>query len=570
MKQQSRDNSRLNKRIPPKQTFIENAEENDWDIYNKVRCKTANKYTNAGRRKISAPDKPTRQYPKERIEQEKRRQRNTFEHQENDDKKDESMNLFNKIALVAIRIGNNLKKKPEYILGIIGVVAVSIACIVFISAFTSDEYEEHHYKDNSPATPVFVDNTGDANTTMITLPPTEQTVIIDIYDGCEDSPKVMELQERLVEIGYLVSDEFTEHFGSSTKQAVERFQLLNGFEVNGRVDTELWNKIFSNDYVEYTLQEGMQGDDIYELQERLRDLGYISFAPTGYYGTDTASALKVFQENHNLTVSGKIDEATSEKLYSDDVISLYYKKGDEGEEIKTFQIRLKELGYITFEPDGIYGSGTLAAVKQFQNKNDLTSDGYIGFQTKEVLLSDNAKKNVLSDGDRGDAVTKLQDRLVKLGYINKTTGYYGSDTAKAVKNFQNQHGLSADGMAGVNTINKLFSDDAQKAKKQVIVGQSSKIDNFIGKARSKLGCKYVLGTKGPSKFDCSGLVYWCLNQVGVNQRYVTSVVWRTEGNYKTIKDIDDVRAGDVICFAPHHCGIAISSDTMIDASSDYG
>jgi len=177
---------------------------------------------------------------------------------------------------------------------------------------------------------------------------------------------------------------------------------------------------------------------------------------------------------------------------------------------------------------------------------------------------------MLSDGDEGDAVTKLQNRLVKLGYINKATGYYGSDTVKAVKNFQNQHGLSADGMAGVNTLNKLYSDGAQKAKTTVKVGQSSKINNFIAKAKSKLGCKYVLGAKGPNKFDCSGLVYWCLNQVGVKQGYMTSVRWRTGGNYKTIKNINEVRAGDVICFSPHHCAIAISSDTMIDASTNNG
>lgn len=393
---------------------------------------------------------------------------------------------------------------------------------------------------------------------------------IDLYQDCPDSPKIYELQERLTEIGYMDSDEFTEHFGPSTAQSVTRYQVLNGFEADGKVNTALWDHIFGDTHADYILQVGMEGDDIEELQDRLRDLGYLSASPTGYYGTDTEAALKTFQEKHGLEMSGKIDEATSEKLYSDDVISLYFKKGDQSEEIKTLQARLKELGYITFEPDGIYGNGTLAAVKQFQNKNGLTPDGYIGYQTKALMLSRDAKKNVLSDGDEGDAVTKLQNRLVKLGYINKATGYYGSDTVKAVKNFQNQHGLGADGMAGVNTLNKLYSDDAKKAKTTIKVGQSSKINNFIAKAKSKLGCKYVLGAKGPNKFDCSGLVYWCLNQAGVKQGYMTSVTWRKGGNYKTIKDIDDVRAGDVICFSPHHCGIAISSSTMIDASTNNG
>lgn len=401
--------------------------------------------------------------------------------------------------------------------------------------------------------------------------PTPTPAPLDLYNGCEDDAKIEQLQERLVEIGYMDADEFTEHFGDDTETAVMRFELLNGVEEpTGHVDDALWDKIFSDSYVEYIMQIGMKGDDIKELQERLRDLGYLASSPTGYYGTDTESALKTFQEKNGLTVSGKIDEETGDKLYSDDVVSLYFKVGDKSDQIKALQQRLKELGYITFEPDGEYGNATLAAVKQFQTKNDLVVDGYLGYQTQELLLSSGAKKNVLSDGDEGDAVTKLQNRLVKLGYINKATGYYGSDTVKAVKNFQNQHGLTADGMAGGNTLNKLYSDDAQKAKTTIKVGQNSKINNFIAKAKSKLGCKYVLGAKGPNKFDCSGLVYWCLKQVGVNQRYVTSVTWRTEGNYKTIKNIDDVRAGDIICYKPHHVAIAISSNTMIDASTSNG
>ena len=96
------------------------------------------------------------------------------------------------------------------------------------------------------------------------------------------------------------------------------------------------------------------------------------------------------------------------------------------------------------------------------------------------------------------------------------------------------------------------------------------MDKFINAAASKLGKKYILGAKGPNAFDCSGLVYWALKQAGVKQSYVTSVTWRKVGNYKTIKDIDDVRKGDIICFSPHHVGIAINSNTMIDASTSNG
>lgn len=451
-------------------------------------------------------------------------------------------------------------KSRRFLVGTAGGVLCIVLILVIIFSCGKDLTEDSQKK-----IPV------STNTIATTVSPTPTEQPFDFYNGCDDHAKIAKLQERLVEIGYMDADEFTEHFGRTTETAVKRFELLNGVaEPTGHVDNALWEKIFSQDFAEYILQIGMEGDDIQELQERLRDLGYLSSSPTGYYGTDTEAALKTFQEKHGLTVSGKIDDATSEKLYSDDVISLYYKKGDKSDEIKTLQARLKELGYITFEPDGEYGNATYAAVKQFQTKNDLVVDGYMGYATKELLLSDNAKKNIISKGDEGEAVTKLQNRLVKLGYIDKATGYYGTDTVTAVKNFQKLNGLDVDGTAGAKTLSKLNSSDAVKAKKKVIVGQSSKVNQFIAAAKSKLGCKYVLGAKGPNKFDCSGLVYWCLNQAGVKQSYVTSVTWRKTGNYKTIKNINDVKAGDVICFSPHHVGIAISSTTMIDASTSNG
>ena len=407
---------------------------------------------------------------------------------------------------------------------------------------------------------------------------------IDYHVGSPDSPEIQELQERLVEIGYLETEEISQQYTEALETAVKRFEILNcSGDPTGRVNNETWEQIFSDDYAEYVLSVGMEGSDIEELQERLRDLGYLSDSPTGYYGTDTEAALKDFQEKNGLTVSGKIDDETSDKLYSEDVVSLYYKKGDKSEEIKTFQARLKELGYITFEPDGEYGNGTYAAVKQFQNKNDLVADGYLGFETQRVLLSGEAKKNILSKGDEGDAVTKLQNKLVKLGYINKATGYYGTDTVTAVKNFQKLNGLSVDGMAGAQTLTKLSSGDAKKATTKVIVGKSSKVNQILDAAKSKLGCKYVLGAKGPNKFDCSGLVYWSIKQVdpGLAKHFYTSAGYQ----YKYCKEkgyivsAKEARKGDLVFWQQpnchcgkkyneiHHVGFYLGNGMILDASS---
>ena len=59
--------------------------------------------------------------------------------------------------------------------------------------------------------------------------------------------------------------------------------------------------------------------------------------------------------------------------------------GSRGDTVKKIQQRLKQWGYYTGSVDGIFGSGTLAAVKSFQRKNGLKADGIVGKQTAAAM-----------------------------------------------------------------------------------------------------------------------------------------------------------------------------------------
>lgn len=61
------------------------------------------------------------------------------------------------------------------------------------------------------------------------------------------------------------------------------------------------------------------------------------------------------------------------------------KQGSKGGEVKEVQRRLKQWGYYTGSVDGIYGKGTIEAVKRFQKKNGLTADGICGRATYAAL-----------------------------------------------------------------------------------------------------------------------------------------------------------------------------------------
>jgi peptidoglycan hydrolase-like protein with peptidoglycan-binding domain len=68
-------------------------------------------------------------------------------------------------------------------------------------------------------------------------------------------------------------------------------------------------------------------------------------------------------------------------------ISEILKKGSRGDAVRELQRKLTSLGYDTKGIDGIFGSNTEKAVRQFQKDHRLTVDGIVGPATKKVLES---------------------------------------------------------------------------------------------------------------------------------------------------------------------------------------
>lgn len=69
--------------------------------------------------------------------------------------------------------------------------------------------------------------------------------------------------------------------------------------------------------------------------------------------------------------------------------------GSSGDEVKNVQQKLKSWGYYDGKVDGIFGSKTLSAVKNFQKKNGLTVDGIVGAETLTALgMSSGTNSNI--------------------------------------------------------------------------------------------------------------------------------------------------------------------------------
>lgn len=65
------------------------------------------------------------------------------------------------------------------------------------------------------------------------------------------------------------------------------------------------------------LRSGSQGEEVWQLQERLQELGYYSSAVDGQFGPGTKSAVIAFQQQHGLDADGIVGEGTKAVLYSD-------------------------------------------------------------------------------------------------------------------------------------------------------------------------------------------------------------------------------------------------------------
>lgn len=416
-------------------------------------------------------------------------------------------------------------------------------------------------------------------------------------------PIVAVLQERLMDLGFMDYDEPTNYYGEVTQHAVKVYQRQNQLVQDGIVGPDTLEAILSPEAKYYAAQSGDIGDDISRIQNRLYELGYLATANlvTGNFGESTQAAVLRMQSMNGLEQDGKVGRKTMNLLYSDEVKPNMLSYGEKSDLVLAAQERLKLLGYMTSQPDGAYGNDTIIAVKQFQSRNDQVVDGYLGPSTRLALNSSDAVPNGLSLGDSGDTVEKVQDMLSKLGYLKaaNTTGYYGEVTENAVKLFQSTNGLSSDGSVGALTMAKLTSNDAKKAPANSGSSSSSGSSGrnntsgssggssggstsvpstgyasggagtLIAVAQSKLGSPYVWGAKGPNSFDCSGFVYWCLNQAGVRQSYLTSSGWQSVGKYTRISSFSNLRAGDIIVVRGH-VGIVAGGGTVIDASSGNG
>ena len=321
-----------------------------------------------------------------------------------------------------------------------------------------------------------------------------------------------------------------------------------------------------------TLKKHDKSEAVTTLQYRLMELGYLDIdEPTNYFGTSTESAIILFQRQHDLKQDGVAGNETQTILFSDEAEKYCLKEGAEGQDVKALQEQLVDLGYMSEkEVDRVYGPVTVAAVEAFQKRNGLHVDGLAGEKTLELLYSDEAKmsremqKQLEAEAKKTPEPTKKPTATPTKKPTAKPTA-----TKKGTK-------TTAKTKATAKTTVKKTATPKPTPKPTPTPKKDQRLEKFISAANSKLGCEYVLGARGPNKFDCSGFVYWCLKQAGVSGTRLNAAGYSLKSGWKKIESINSLKRGDILFFrsdtnkSVNHCGIYVGGGNMIDASSGNG
>ena len=149
------------------------------------------------------------------------------------------------------------------------------------------------------------------------------------------------------------------------------------------------------------LDQGSRGQEVAELQQQLRELGYFNRPSTGNFGPLTKQAVIRFQQDEGLTADGVVETKTKAALLrrlgiSDDgtpppetpnstpepVRRITLRRGASGNEVEALQKLLAAAGLYEGTPNGEFDGKTFAAVRQFQRQNRLGVDGIVGARTR--------------------------------------------------------------------------------------------------------------------------------------------------------------------------------------------
>ncbi|NEP09872.1 MAG: peptidoglycan-binding protein [Symploca sp. SIO2C1] len=208
------------------------------------------------------------------------------------------------------------------------------------------------------------------------------------------------------------------------------------------------------------LSIGSEGKAVAELQAALQLLGYYTGAVDGIYAESTASAVSLFQQTAGITVDGITGPTTWDHLFPSTPSAV-----NSTPITPNNPTNLNPPPLIPNNParptlPAATSSDNSASSFPIPSALQTTPKRNSPAQNNSATISQTAANPqptsidlpILKEGMRGSAISRLQDRLRSLGFLQgEADGVFGSETLAAVKAAQSNFRLEPDGVVGPAT-----------------------------------------------------------------------------------------------------------------------
>ena len=345
---------------------------------------------------------------------------------------------------------------------------------------------------------------------------------------------------------------------------------------------------------EASLRPGDKGYEVRAVQTVLQKQKFYTGEISGVYDRNTEQGIQAYQQANSLEPDGIVDKEilvllglhSNDEVKCDGVL-----KADESLRL-TASNKGNELALIKAgtSVELIKSSKGWSKIRL----NGVGVEGYVRTSKIYTIASDSSTKLVapqrsLARGESNADVAILQQRLIELGYYEYSpSGSYGSVTYMAIRSFQSNSGLEVTGVASIETMQVLFSDEAQP--RDVIIKDNESDphgvyvqgdlvqEQMADFAQTFLGIPYILGAKGPNAYDCSGFTSKVFKEFGVTLPRPAYGQGYTNSVGRKITKIADLRVGDLVFFNTNlndgdkcdHVGIFIGEGRFVHASFSEG
>src|SRR5690625_2467131 len=304
----------------------------------------------------------------------------------------------------------------------------------------------------------------------------------------------------------------------------------------------LENKILINETEK--LAYGEHSKVVRLLQEKLSSLSYYKDPTNGDFDIITEHALKKFQKDFDIDVTGLANPQTVRTIVNAEKEKMLSKVEEltgkiniemQSEEVEIVQEALEYFGYYEGEVDGIYGPLTEKALRIAEDRYNIELLNNLASQSLTELYQ--SEEN--DDNKENQSQTDNQS----------SAEYNNEDTAQSDETTTKQ------------------KNDQETVKSVQVEGVNDQ--GIIETAQSLIGTPYVWAGESPSGFDCSGFINYVYQARNITMPRTVSDVW----NFGV--HVDSPSVGDLVFFetyqpGPSHMGIYLGNNKFIHAGESRG